>query len=64
MSHNKASGVGALFHSKRVLDIIVAPTKGVAYLQSGGKSSITSPQTDVCPQHVSCGEAAGRAGRA
>ena len=32
--------------------------KGVAYLQSGGKSSITSPPTDVCPQQVSCGAAA------
>ena len=32
--------------------------KGVAYLQSGGKSSNTSPPTDLCPQHVSCGAAA------
>ena len=32
--------------------------KGVAYLQSGGKSSNTSPPTDVCPHQVSCGAAA------
>ena len=32
--------------------------KGVAYLQSGGKSSNTSPPTDVCPHQVSRGTAA------
>ena len=37
---------------------VVAWTKGVAYLQSGGKSSITSPPTDVCPHQVSRGGAA------
>ena len=52
MLHNKAGGVGALFHSKRVLDIIVAPAQGRSLSMSGGKSSDRSPPTDPRSHNV------------
>ena len=45
MLHNKARGVGALFHSKRVLDIIVAPTPSVAYTRGGGGRYVPTTYT-------------------
>ena len=45
-------------HSSSGMVTYCSLDKGVAYLQSGGKSSNTSPPTDVCPHQVSCGAAA------